>query len=229
MNINKNLIINESLESETQILLNARRNVIISLSILLIWLFIGMYAIYLKYLEYETFFSIYIVMITIHAFLCGKLYKIMLKNMILPLIIGILIVVFSSGIGTIVAFTFTFYLLVKSSDVLKITDKNGREKNYKKKSKDESDLEDLDYSEETLNNKMEVKRMKGNNFIKIILIVLAILFGVYVWPTPYRNISSGYPNPKKYYLGNDTKIPFRINRITGTGYIWINGIWRETK
>jgi len=68
---------------------------------------------------------------------------------------------------------------------------------------------------------------KGNNIIKIILIVLVILFGVYVWPTPYRYISGGYPYGYRFNL-RDAKIPFKINRITGTGYIWRNGRWMET-
>ena len=49
-----------------------------------------------------------------------------------------------------------------------------------------------------------------NVFIKLILIALVILFGVYVWPTPYRNMPP--------YLGGHT--PFRINRVTGIGETW---------
>lgn len=56
-----------------------------------------------------------------------------------------------------------------------------------------------------------------NVFIKIILIVLVILFAVYVWPTPYRNM----PN----YRGGSR--PFRIHRITGTGETWTGGGWKE--
>ena len=60
---------------------------------------------------------------------------------------------------------------------------------------------------------------KGNNFIKLILIVLVILFGVYVWPTPYKYM------PSVDFYGQVT--PFKIHRITGKGYIWRNGIWWE--
>lgn len=66
-----------------------------------------------------------------------------------------------------------------------------------------------------------------NVFIKLILIVLVILFAVYVWPTPYRNISSGYPYPREYNAG-DSHIPFRINRVTGIGEIWFRYVgWRK--
>lgn len=58
-----------------------------------------------------------------------------------------------------------------------------------------------------------------NVFIKLILVILVILFAVYVWPTPYRNM----PN----YRGGGT--PFRIHRITGVGEIWRSGGWREIK
>ena len=56
-----------------------------------------------------------------------------------------------------------------------------------------------------------------NNIIKLILIILVLLFAVYVWPTPYRNMP--------YYRGGST--PFRIHRITGTGEIWRGGGWKE--
>ena len=59
---------------------------------------------------------------------------------------------------------------------------------------------------------------KGSNFIKLLLIILVILFAVYVWPTPYRNMPD--------YLG---KLPFRIHRITGTGEIWTAGGWEEIR
>ncbi len=65
----------------------------------------------------------------------------------------------------------------------------------------------------------KIKLFKGSNFIKLIIIVLVILFTIYVWPTPYRNM----PN----YLGS--KVPFRIHRITGTGEIWIRGGWEKIK
>jgi hypothetical protein len=85
-----------------------------------------------------------------------------------------------------------------------------------------------------------MKALEGNNIIKLILIVLVILFGVYVWPTPYRYISSGYPGrqniitydflkegeiPSQPYLKGN---PFRINRITGIGEVWVEGKgWRK--
>jgi hypothetical protein len=56
-----------------------------------------------------------------------------------------------------------------------------------------------------------MKAFEGNNFIKLILIVLVILFGIYVWPTPYK------------YMPYRNGTPFRIYRITGRGELWIIG------
>jgi hypothetical protein len=63
--------------------------------------------------------------------------------------------------------------------------------------------------------------LKGNNIIKLILIILAILFAVYVWPTPYRNM----PPLERY----GSHIPFRIHRITGKGELWYNKGWTVIK
>lgn len=64
-----------------------------------------------------------------------------------------------------------------------------------------------------------MKALKINNIIKLILIILVVLFAVYVWPTPYKNMP--------YYGG---KIPFRIQRITGKGELWYERTgWSETK
>jgi len=64
-----------------------------------------------------------------------------------------------------------------------------------------------------------MKAIQVNNIIKLLLIILVLLFAVYVWPKPYRNM----PN----YRGGS--IPFRIHRITGTGEIWRGEGWVETK
>ncbi len=63
--------------------------------------------------------------------------------------------------------------------------------------------------------------LKENNIIKLILIILTLLFAVYVWPTPYRNM-----NDIKYFGKN---VPFRIHKITGVGEIWKGGGWVEIK
>jgi hypothetical protein len=61
-----------------------------------------------------------------------------------------------------------------------------------------------------------------NKHFKLILIILAILFAVYVWPTPYRDM----PN---YNIGN-SHIPFRMHRITGIGELWFPGTgWKAMK
>jgi hypothetical protein len=64
-----------------------------------------------------------------------------------------------------------------------------------------------------------------NIFIKIILIILVILFAVYVWPTPYRNM----PSIDRYWVESSpfTNVPFRIHRITGIGEVWYKGEWRK--
>jgi hypothetical protein len=71
--------------------------------------------------------------------------------------------------------------------------------------------------------------MKLNNFIKLILIVLVILFGIYVWPTPYMYISGGLPGSDRQYNISKNQI-FRINRITGKGEIWLKSTgWKVIK
>ncbi|MBE3128415.1 MAG: hypothetical protein IMZ60_01920 [Actinobacteria bacterium] len=67
-----------------------------------------------------------------------------------------------------------------------------------------------------------MKALKINNFIKLILIIIVILFAIYVWPTPYKYIGSGYPFPQEYNA-RDSNIPFRIHRVTGRGEIWWYG------
>jgi hypothetical protein len=56
---------------------------------------------------------------------------------------------------------------------------------------------------------------KGNNIIKIILIVLVILFGVYVWPTPYK------------YMSKISDKPTRMHRITGKIELYYGGRWKK--
>ena len=80
-------------------------------------------------------------------------------------------------------------------------------------------LSKQDYSEENPYINKKMKALKINNIIKLILIILVVLFAVYVWPTPYKNMP--------YYGG---KIPFRIHRITGKGELWYERTgWSETK
>ena len=69
-----------------------------------------------------------------------------------------------------------------------------------------------------------MKALKMNNIIKLILIVLVILFAIYVWPTPYKYIGSGYPYPEDYNIRSGIKVPFRIHRITGKGEVWYPNI-----
>lgn len=110
---------NKSLISETIILINARRYVIISFIILLSWLFIYPYF-FRQNLNFANYSSIYLLFLWIHAFLCGRLHNIMFKKTLGAVGIGFAIVVlgwFAMGIGMIVL---TTYLLVKSSNILKI-------------------------------------------------------------------------------------------------------------
>lgn len=50
------------------------------------------------------------------------------------------------------------------------------------------------------------------NFVKLILIILAVLFAIYVWPTPYK------------YMNIDGGQPFRMHRITGKGELWFRSV-----
>ena len=54
-----------------------------------------------------------------------------------------------------------------------------------------------------------MKTVGINNIIKIILTIFAILFAIYVWPTPYKYMPSSYSSR-----------PLRIHRITGIGETW---------
>jgi len=115
--------INKSIKSETSFLLNARRDVIIAFVTLVFWLFIAPFFIH-QYLDYKTYSSISSLLITIYAFICGRLYNIISKNILVSVVIGIFIIVlswFAMGIGTIIL---TIFLLIKASNVLKKKESN---------------------------------------------------------------------------------------------------------
>jgi glucan phosphoethanolaminetransferase (alkaline phosphatase superfamily) len=64
--------------------------------------------------------------------------------------------------------------------------------------------------------KKEGKIMKAFNVsIKLILIILVILFGVYVWPTPYK------------YMFPINSRPVRMHRITGIVERYYSGRWNK--
>ena len=116
--------INKPLKSEQSILLNARKAVVITLIIFVIYTFGSAYLLGYKIINYADYSTISTLLLTIHAFFCGRLYNVMSKNIILSLVIGILIIVlswFAFGIGT---FLLTIYLLVKSNTALKKLDLN---------------------------------------------------------------------------------------------------------
>jgi cytochrome c biogenesis factor len=115
--------INQFIESEVSILLNARKLVIITFILLLADVLIFWFLLLCKLISIEVYRSFFNMiaypLVTAHAYLCGSLYMIISKNKILSIIIGILIVVFSwfaLGIGT---YLLTIYLLVQSSITLK--------------------------------------------------------------------------------------------------------------
>ena len=115
--------INKPLKSEQSILLNARKVVVITLIIFVIYTFGSTYLLGYKIINYANYNTIFTLLLIIHAIFCGRLYSVMSKNIILSLIIGILIVVlslFALGIGT---FLLTIYLLVKSNTDLKKLEK----------------------------------------------------------------------------------------------------------
>jgi hypothetical protein len=113
--------INKSIKPETQVILNARRNVIRSLLILLIWLFIGTYFLHQQYFEYGINNAIHRLVIIIHALFCIQLYNAISisKKTFWGILIAVLIIGLSwfyLGIGTLIL---TIYLIVKSTSVLK--------------------------------------------------------------------------------------------------------------
>jgi len=55
---------------------------------------------------------------------------------------------------------------------------------------------------------------KHNNLIKLIIIILAIIFIVCIWPTPYK------------YINVDNYL-FKINRITSKTSRWRGGEWHN--
>ena len=116
--------INKPLKSEQSILLNARKVVVITLIIFVIYTFGSIYLLEYKIINYTNYNTIYTLLLITHAFFCGRLYNVMSKNIILSLIMGVLIVVlnwFALGIGT---FLLTIYLLIKSNTALKELDLN---------------------------------------------------------------------------------------------------------
>ena len=139
--------INKPLKSEHLILLNARKVVVITLIIFVIYTFGSMYLLGFDIVNNTggnelTFFKrlftlpvaayennanyysmIFTLLIIIYAILFERLYNIMSKNIILSLFIGILMIVlswFALGIGMLLL---TIYLLVKSNTALKELEK----------------------------------------------------------------------------------------------------------
>ena len=105
------------------ILLNARKAVVITFIILIIYLFSSTFLVGYKIISSTNYDAIYGLILTIYAILSGRLYNIMSKNIILSLFIGILMIVlswFAMGIGMLIL---TIYLLVKSNKVLKELEK----------------------------------------------------------------------------------------------------------
>ena len=116
--------INKPLKSENLILLNARKAVVVTFIIFVIYTFGSVYLLSYKIINYSDYNTIFTLLLIIHAIFCGRLYNAMSKNIILSLIMGILIVVlnwFALGIGT---FLLTIYLLVTSNTALKKLDLN---------------------------------------------------------------------------------------------------------
>jgi hypothetical protein len=142
--------INKPLKSEQSILLNARKAVVITFIIFVIYIFGSMFLLgYGKDIYFGgwnineltlskrlftlpiavytnntgNYSMIFTLLITAYAIFCGRLYNVMSKNIILSFIIGILIIALSwVALGT-VTHLLTWYLLVKSSTALKKLEK----------------------------------------------------------------------------------------------------------
>jgi len=139
--------INKSLKSEHSILLNARKGVIVTFIIFVVYIFFSTFllgfdivnntggnelpflmrlfsfpvAAYENNADYYN--MIFTLLISTYAILCGRLYNIMSKNIILSFIIGILIICLSWVALGIVTHLLTIYLLVKSNTALKELEK----------------------------------------------------------------------------------------------------------
>jgi hypothetical protein len=139
--------INKPLKSEQSILLNARKAVVITFIIFVIYIFFSTFLLgfdivnntggnelpFFKRLftlpvaAYENnadyYSMIFTLLIITYAIFCGRLYNIMSKNIILSFIIGILIMGLSWVALGIVTHLLTIYLLVKSNTALKKLEK----------------------------------------------------------------------------------------------------------
>jgi hypothetical protein len=142
--------INKPLKSEQSILLNARKAVVITFIIFVIYIFGSTFLLgYGKDIYFGgwnineltlskrlftlpiavytnntgNYSMIFTLLITAYAIFCGRLYNVMSKNIILSFIIGILIIALSwVALGT-VTHLLTIYLLVKSNTTLKKLEK----------------------------------------------------------------------------------------------------------
>ena len=114
---------NKSLKSEQSILLNARKAVVVTFIIFIIYLFGSTFLLRYKIINSTNYDAIYGLLLTIYAILCGRLYNIMSKNIILSLFIGILMIVLSWFVMGIGMFLLTIYLFIKSNMALKELEK----------------------------------------------------------------------------------------------------------
>jgi len=115
--------INIPLKSDPSILLNARKAVVVTFIIFIIYNFGSTFLLGYKIINSTNYSTIHGLILMIYAILCGRLYNIMSKNIILSLIIGILMIVlswFALGIGMLLL---TIYLFVKSNTALKELEK----------------------------------------------------------------------------------------------------------
>ena len=117
--------IKKPIKLDISILLNARKLVVITFILLIVYIFGSLFLLSYKLISFEVFSTkssiiCYPILIT-HAFLCGRLYNVISKNIITSSAVGILILVlsrFALGIGT---YILTIYLLVKSNTALKLS------------------------------------------------------------------------------------------------------------
>jgi len=108
--------INKSLKSEHSTLLNARKAVVVTFIIFVIYFFGSTFLFEYKIINNtENSNMIFTLLLTIYAFFCGRLYNVMSKNIILSFIMGILIIV----LRWLAIAPLTIYLLVKSKSALK--------------------------------------------------------------------------------------------------------------
>jgi len=147
--------INKPLKSEHSTLLNARKAVVVTFIIFVIYFFGSTFLLEYKIINNtENSNMIFTLLLTIYAFFCGKLYNVMSKNIVLSFIMGILIIF----LRWLAIAPLTIYLLVKSNTALKELDLNLAIPNEKMNSPVLTEENEMPITEEVFGLEGKVKK-----------------------------------------------------------------------